>query len=67
MEDSAGFLVPAGSGRATRVPVPNTTFKAVGADTGGAFTVLEYVMIADIPVHTHDREHESAYVLEGQI
>ncbi len=39
-----GFLVPAGAGRPTRVPVANTSFKAVGEDTDGAFTFLEYVM-----------------------
>src|SRR6266516_8067036 len=30
-----GFLVEAGRGRATRVPIPNSLFKAVGTDTNG--------------------------------
>lgn len=67
MDELSGFLVPAGAGRETRVPVPNTSFKAVGVDTGGCFTLLEYVMNANIPVHIHDREHECAYVLAGTI
>ena len=62
-----GFLVPAGSGRPTRVPTPNTWFKAVGEDTGGAFTFLEYVLTSDIPPHTHLREDENVYVLEGSV
>jgi len=67
MDEPSGFLVPAGAGRKTRVPVPNTSFKAVGVDTGGCFTLLEYVMSADIRVHKHDREHECAYVLAGRM
>ncbi len=67
MSDSRGFLVPSGGGRPTRVPVANTSFKAVGEDTDGAFAFLEYVMTYDIPRHTHLREHENLYVLEGSV
>jgi quercetin dioxygenase-like cupin family protein len=67
MSGRGGFLVAAGAGRPTRVPVANTWFKAVGEDTDGAFAFLEYVMTYDIPVHTHLREHENLYVLEGSV
>lgn len=67
MVEAQGFHVPAGAGRPTRVPVPGTWFKAVGADTGGGFTLLEYLVAADVPVHTHDREHECLYVLSGEM
>jgi mannose-6-phosphate isomerase-like protein (cupin superfamily) len=62
-----GFLVPAGTGRPTRVPVADATFKAVGDDTDGAFTFLEYVMSRDIPAHVHPREQENLYILEGRV
>ena len=67
MTGPRGFLVPAGTGRPTRVPVPDTTFKAVGDDTGGAFTFVEYVMRRDIPAHVHVREQENLYVLAGTV
>ena len=67
MNNPHGFLIPAGGGRPTRVPVANTWFKAVGDDTDGAFALLEYVLTYDIPSHTHLREHENLYMLEGSI
>jgi quercetin dioxygenase-like cupin family protein len=67
MTGPRGFLVPAGTGQPTRVPVPSTWFKAGGEDTDGAFTFLEYVLTYEIPPHTHLREHESVYVLEGSV
>jgi len=62
-----GFLVDAASGRPTRVPVPNTRFKVVGADTGGAYSLCEYEATYDIPPHVHQREDEAIYVLEGRV
>jgi quercetin dioxygenase-like cupin family protein len=67
MTDPRGFLVHAGATRPTRVPVANTWFKAVGDDTDGSYTFLEYRMTYDIPAHTHLREHENLYVLEGSV
>src|ERR687883_1582564 len=67
MTGCRGFLAPAGTGRPTRVPVTDATFKAVGEDTGGAFTFLEYVMSRDIPAHVHAHEHESLYLLTGAV
>jgi quercetin dioxygenase-like cupin family protein len=62
-----GLLVEAGTGRPTRVPVPNVWFKAVGADTKGAYALCEYNVTYDIPAHLHHREDEAVYVLEGSI
>jgi len=62
-----GFLVEAGRGRATRVPIPNSLFKAVGTDTNGAYALLEYEVTFDIPLHIHHREDEATYVLEGSV
>ena len=67
MPGSRGFLVPAGTDRPTRVPVADATCKAVGDDTGGAFTFLEYVMSRDVPAHVHAHEHETLYLLAGTV
>ena len=41
--------------------------KAVGADTGGAWALVEVqVTGAGPPLHKHDREDEAFYVLEGR-
>jgi quercetin dioxygenase-like cupin family protein len=45
------------------------TVKVRGADTGGAYSVFEDWLPpgAGPPLHTHTREHESMYVLEGGV
>jgi quercetin dioxygenase-like cupin family protein len=41
--------------------------KAVGADTDGAWALLEqHVSGANPPLHQHDREDEAFYVLQGR-
>lgn len=65
--DGKGFLVDAGTGRPTRIPVPKSAFKALSADTGGAYTFGEYDLTYDFPPHIHHREDEGIYVLEGRI
>ncbi|WP_433292101.1 cupin domain-containing protein [Pseudonocardia sp. CA-142604] len=41
--------------------------KAVGADTGGAWALVEVQVTGDgPPLHTHDHEDEAFYVLEGR-
>jgi mannose-6-phosphate isomerase-like protein (cupin superfamily) len=41
--------------------------KAVGAETGGAWALVEqHVTGANPPLHQHDREDEAFYVLEGR-
>jgi mannose-6-phosphate isomerase-like protein (cupin superfamily) len=42
--------------------------KAVGADTDGAWALVEqHVTGANPPLHQHDREDEAFYVLEGRM
>jgi len=65
--DGKGFLVDHGTGRPTRIPVPKSYFKALSADTGGAYTFGEYDLTYDFPPHIHHREDEGIYVLEGGI
>jgi quercetin dioxygenase-like cupin family protein len=44
------------------------TFKAMGKDTDGAYTLVEVQGPPgfSIPVHLHEREHEGFYVAEGR-
>lgn len=41
--------------------------KATGADSDGAFMVVEYVLTEEIPAHVHVRQHESFFVLAGRL
>ena len=42
--------------------------KAVDADTGGAWTLVEqHVTGANPPLHQHEREDEAFYVLQGEV
>jgi len=46
------------------------TFKAVGEDTGEAYTLCEVVVAPQgggTPPHRHSRENESFYILEGEL
>lgn len=44
------------------------TVKATGAETAGAYTLLEQVCTgAPPPLHVHDGEEEAFYVLEGSL
>jgi quercetin dioxygenase-like cupin family protein len=44
------------------------TFKAVAADTAGAYTLVEQTMTgAPPPLHIHDGEEEAFYVLDGEL
>jgi quercetin dioxygenase-like cupin family protein len=46
-----------------------TTVKATGAQTGGAFGLIEQAIPASFasPYHVHHNEDESFYVLEGEV
>jgi mannose-6-phosphate isomerase-like protein (cupin superfamily) len=60
--------VPAGVGRSIEVlPGETITFKAVSADTDGAYTLIEVIdqPQSGPPLHLHRREDESFYILEG--
>jgi quercetin dioxygenase-like cupin family protein len=45
------------------------TLKATGEDTGGQLTLMEALAPPGfgVPLHTHEREHEAFYVLEGEM
>lgn len=45
------------------------TFLLEGKDTGGRFSLIEFLLVkgADTPPHTHGNEDEYYYVLEGDI
>jgi quercetin dioxygenase-like cupin family protein len=50
-------------------PGSQITFKAVGADTSGAYAALEYVAApgSGAALHSHSREEESFYIIEGTL
>ena len=58
----------AGEGQSYWLINDRHTFKAVGAETGGAFAVSEVTALPGFgpPPHIHQREDESFYVLEGE-
>jgi quercetin dioxygenase-like cupin family protein len=60
--------VPAGAGQTLDVLGDLVTFKAVGADTGGAYTLWEGTAPpgGGPPPHVHHREDEAFYVLTGE-
>jgi mannose-6-phosphate isomerase-like protein (cupin superfamily) len=60
-------MVGRGTGRPTRVDLPDTEFKALSTDTGGACTIGEHELTDDFPLHVHEREDEGVYVLEGRV
>ncbi|MFO0952110.1 MAG: quercetin 2,3-dioxygenase [Isosphaeraceae bacterium] len=59
----------AGEGRAVWVVGDRYTVKTSGAETGGAFSLVEALVSpgGGPPPHVHGREDEAFYVLEGQI
>ena len=57
-----------GEGRTVPVPGHKLTHKAVGADTDGAYSLLEVELVGDgPPQHIHKGEDEAFYVLEGKM
>jgi mannose-6-phosphate isomerase-like protein (cupin superfamily) len=63
------FAVQRGEGAALRTPVGDTVrVKTSTRDTGGAMTVLEFAIApgSGPALHTHVREDEVWYVLEGE-
>jgi quercetin dioxygenase-like cupin family protein len=59
----------AGEGRSTWVVGDLDTIKASGADTGGAFALIEALVPPQggPPPHIHRREDEAFYLLEGEL
>jgi mannose-6-phosphate isomerase-like protein (cupin superfamily) len=58
----AGYVVPAGAGLAD-----DPGLKASQHSTGGALSIFETSIGAGPPLHVHDREDESFYVLDGEL
>ncbi len=59
-----------GPGEGQIIPVPGhkVTHKVVGADTDGAYSLLEVELVGDgPPQHIHKTEDEAFYVLEGEM
>ena len=62
-------LLPLTNGRTVSLGASSMTFRVAGEDTGGAYSVLEYLAApgAGSPMHSHKKEVESFYILEGAI
>jgi quercetin dioxygenase-like cupin family protein len=68
MDDAVALVVGPGGGEAVNHPLGGfVTFKATGAASAGRMLVFETVVAAGDgpPLHTHAREDEMLYVLEG--
>src|SRR4029079_4615859 len=61
-------ILRTGTGRAVWVVGDHYTIKAGGADTGGAFALIEVLVPPQSgpPPHLHRPEDEAFYVLEGE-
>jgi quercetin dioxygenase-like cupin family protein len=58
-----------GPGEGARLPILDITHKVTTESFGGAFTITEvgFPPGAMVPPHTHTREDECAFVLEGEL
>ena len=67
--DAHGYVLSAEAGDALWFLDTRMTVKAGGAQTGGAFTLLEWAAPTGFgpPRHVHHLEDEGFYVLEGQM
>jgi quercetin dioxygenase-like cupin family protein len=67
--DVPKVVVKPGEGRSVGLGGMGVVFKVSGADTGGAFAVVEHPIEAGrlVPPHVHLYEDEYSYVLEGTI
>jgi mannose-6-phosphate isomerase-like protein (cupin superfamily) len=63
-----GIALGPGEGKTIQVPGHLITYKAMKEDTGGAYSLLEaIVMGGGPPQHIHKAEEEAFYVLEGEV
>ena len=72
MADKSGqrHLIPADAGEVVALGGLGVVFKLSGADTGGAFAVVEHPLAPGAlagPPHTHAHEDEISLVLDGEI
>ena len=69
MSFSHGAIVlGAGGGKTISVLGDSYTFKAAKEETGGAYALIEGMVVGDgPPPHIHTAEEEAFYVLEGEL
>ena len=66
--NNRGIVLGPGEGQTVLVPGHKVTHKLSGADTDGAFSLLEVELTGDgPPQHIHKGEDETFYVLEGEV
>lgn len=67
--DPKGYVLRADEGTHVWFLDTRMSVKAGGEQTGGAFTLLEWLALAGFgpPPHRHDREDEAFYLLQGGI
>ena len=66
---SANKKIFIGPQEGVHLPVLDITHKVIAESFGGAFTIIEVGLPPGemIPPHTHTREDECAFVLEGEL
>lgn len=69
MRSEDALFVPAGRGQVHHILGSIHVNKASPADTGGAFSLIEITLPPRMgpPAHTHARDSEAFYILEGEI
>jgi quercetin dioxygenase-like cupin family protein len=68
MNDDKSIILGSGEGRMIPVPGHRIIRKVSGVETNGAFAMLEVELEGDgPPLHIHNAEDESFYVLEGEM
>ncbi len=66
--NDGNIVLGPGEGKIVPVPGHKVTHKVFGADTDGAYSLLEVELVGDgPPQHIHKAEDEAIYVLEGEI
>ncbi len=59
-----------GQGKSIEIQGLGIVFKLSGADTGGAFAIVEHPLAVGVlaaPPHTHTHEDEISYILDGEV
>ena len=68
MSDDGNLVLRPGEGKIVLVPGHKVTHKVTGADTDGAYSLLEVEFVGDgPPQHIHKNEDEAFYVLKGEV
>ena len=63
-----GIVLGAGEGKTISVLGDSYTYKAAKEETGGAYALIEGMVVGDgPPPHIHATEEEAFYVLEGEL